>query len=82
MEIMEETSIKRILWKNFYSSPLNEFARIMNDDDFRDERIVVDGRNTYKTMKHIATSNNKIAYSNFETNTKINNIAIKIINTK
>ena len=36
----------------------------MNDYDIIDERILFDGRNTYETIKHIATSNNKIAYSN------------------
>ena len=54
----------------------------MNDDDFKDERILVDGRNTYETMKHIATSNNQIAYSNFEINTKINNIANEVMDIK
>ena len=54
----------------------------MNDDDFKDERILVDGRNTYETMKHIATSNNQIAYSNFEINTKINNITNEVMDIK
>ena len=68
--------------KNFHSIPLNKLSRIMNHDDFKDERILVDGRNTYETMKHIATSNNQIAYSNFEINTKINNIANEVMDIK
>ena len=54
----------------------------MNDDDFRDERILVDGRNSYETMNYFATSNNQIAYFNFAMNTKINNIANKMIDIK
>ena len=68
--------------KNFHSIPLNELSRIMNDDDFKDERILVDGRNIYETMKHIATSNNQIEHSNFEINSKINNNINEIMNTK
>ena len=33
-------------------------------------------------MKHIATSNNQIAYSNFEINTKMNNNANEIMDIK
>ena len=68
--------------KNFHSIPLNELSRIMNDDDFKDERILVHGRNTYETMKPIATSNSQIAYSNFEINPKINDILNEIMDIK
>ena len=54
----------------------------MNDDHLKDERILVDGRNTHETMKQIATSNNQIAYSNFEIISKIDNIENEIMDIK